>query len=56
VRLVDEALARMGSDPCVCSFDLITEEVLDEVTSEPAERDALRAAVRMHLGLHDQQP
>jgi hypothetical protein len=52
VQLVDEMLARMGSDPCPCAFEAVADEVLEEFAPDADERDAARAAVRSHLGLH----
>ena len=53
VQLVDETLARMGSDPCPCAFEAVADEVLEELAPAADERDAVRAAVRSRLGLHD---
>ena len=50
--MLDEALARMGSDTCIASLPTLVDEIADEVADGDAERAAVRTALRERLGLH----
>jgi hypothetical protein len=49
---LDESLRRMGSDPCLCAFDLLVEEVVAQEALDAGEQSELRALLRGRLGLH----
>jgi len=49
---LDESLRRMGSDPCLCAFDLLVEEVVVQEALDAGEQSELRALLRGRLGLH----
>jgi hypothetical protein len=49
---LDESLRRMGSDPCLCAFDLLVEEVVVQGALDAGEQSELRALLRGRLGLH----
>ena len=49
---LDESLRRLGSDPCLCAFDLLIEEIVVQVALDADERCGLRALLRGRLGLH----
>jgi hypothetical protein len=50
MRMLDDALARMGSDPCICSFDGVIDEIAERVGG--AEQEDVRQLLRRRLGLH----
>ena len=52
LRLLDDALARMGSDPCSCSFELLVAEVLVRCDPAPGDRERTERLLRERLGLH----
>jgi hypothetical protein len=50
LRMLDDATARMGSDPCICSIDGVIEEIADRIGG--AEQEDVRELLRRRLGLH----
>ena len=50
LRMLDDALARMGADACICSFDGVVDEIADQIEGD--ERDDVRVLLRRRLGLH----
>jgi hypothetical protein len=52
IRRLDASLRRMGSDPCLCAFDLLVEEAVVQEALDAGERSELRALLRGRLGLH----
>jgi hypothetical protein len=48
---LDESLRRMGSDPCLCAFDLLVEEVVVQGALDAGEQSELRALLRGRRGL-----
>jgi len=49
---LNESLRRMGSDPCLCAFDLLVEEIVVQVALDAGEQSELRALLRGRLGLY----
>jgi hypothetical protein len=50
LRMLVDAMASMGSDPCICSFDGVIDEIADLIGG--AEREDVRELLRRRLGLH----
>jgi hypothetical protein len=51
IGILDKSLRRMGSDPCVCAFDLLVEEVVAQGALDAGEQSELRALLCRRLGL-----
>jgi hypothetical protein len=49
---LDEALRRMGSDPCIFSLELAVDEIAAELADDADTQDELRSLLRSRLGLH----
>lgn len=50
LRMLDDAIARMGSDPCICSFDGVIDEIAHQIGG--ADQEDVRDMLRRRLGLH----